>query len=98
MNPLGGGRSLGYLGLVNTGPPGGSGRAGLQARTNLGFLIDEQGYILTSDRVVNDARLIEVSLHDGRRAEDADDDFLGGRPERPGLLDLVLKCDAASGH
>jgi S1-C subfamily serine protease len=41
-------------------------RPGLQARISRGFLIDGQGYVLTSDRVVQDARLIEVSLHDGR--------------------------------
>jgi S1-C subfamily serine protease len=36
------------------------------ARSDHGFLVDGQGYIVTSDRVVSDARLIEVSLPDGR--------------------------------
>ena len=35
-------------------------------RVERGFLIDSQGYIVTSARVVSDARRIEAILHDGR--------------------------------
>jgi serine protease Do len=45
-------------------PPGGTPSA-LQVRGE-GFLVGGQGYIVTGDRVVSDARLIEVSLYDGR--------------------------------
>jgi S1-C subfamily serine protease len=38
-----------------------------QARSNRGFIVDGQGYIVTNDQVVGEATSFEVTLHDGRR-------------------------------
>jgi serine protease Do len=38
----------------------------LQVRHERGFVVDGQGYVVTGDRVVSDARHIEVLMHDGR--------------------------------
>jgi serine protease DegQ len=69
-------RAVVRLRISKDGPPpspdrtgqdaSGQPRSSLQARSDHGFLVDGQGYIVTSDRVVSDARLIEVSLYDGR--------------------------------
>jgi S1-C subfamily serine protease len=43
-----------------------AGAADSAARSERGFLVDSQGYIITSARVVSEARRIEAILHDGR--------------------------------
>jgi serine protease Do len=53
-------RAVVRLRVAKTGASSGS------ARSERGFLIDSQGYIVTSARVVSDARRIEATLHDGR--------------------------------
>jgi serine protease Do len=53
-------RAVVRLRIVKTGAGSGAGRV------ERGFLIDSQGYIVTSARVVGEAHRIETILHDGR--------------------------------
>ena len=59
-------RAVVRLRAWKVGPARGAGQDPSRQVRSEGFLVGGQGYIVTSERAVSDARLIEVSLHDGR--------------------------------